>query len=69
MEDANGRLSLSEGFMEDVRRKNQESRIYVKQWMGSFGHKITWKHSIMPGTIGGISCYKSEDNRRFDEPH
>ena len=27
MKDANGRLSLSEGFMEAVRRKNQESRI------------------------------------------
>ena len=30
MEDANGRLSLLEGFMEAIRRKNQESRIYVK---------------------------------------
>ena len=30
MEDANGGLSLLEGFMEAVQRKSQESRIYVK---------------------------------------
>ena len=30
MEDANGRLSLSKGFMEAIGRKNQEPGIYVK---------------------------------------
>ena len=54
MEDANGRLSLLEGFMEAVGRKNQELGIYVEWRLGYFRKKGTWKHSMMPDTIGDI---------------
>ena len=54
MEDANGRLSLLEGFMEAVGRKNKEPRIYVKFQMGYFRQKGTWKNLIMPRTNSGI---------------
>ena len=54
MEDANGRLSLLEGFMEVVGRQNQEPGIYVKCGIGSFRQKGTWKHLIMPSTNSGI---------------
>jgi len=54
MENANRELSLSEGFLEAFGRKRQEIGNYDRRGMENFRQKGTWKHSIMPGTIGDI---------------
>ena len=54
MEDTNGGLSLSKGFMVAIARKIQEIDHYDRWGLGSFGSKGTLKYSIMPSTISGI---------------
>ena len=66
MENENGGLSLLEGFMEAIGKKNKEIKNYDRWELGDFIQKDTWKHLIMLGIISGIQHYKSDDNRRVD---
>ena len=54
MEDENGRLYLSERFMEAVGRENKEIRNYDRWGLGDFRQKGTLKHSFMLYTINDI---------------
>ena len=54
MENANGGVSLLEGFMAFIGRKIQEIDSYDRCGLAYFGQKGTWKYSFMPSTIHGI---------------
>ena len=67
MEDANGRLSISEGSVFTIGRKSCKAGSHEGLRMEPSEQKGTRYHTAMPGSVGGFQYLKGEDNRRCDE--
>ena len=67
MEDANGGLSILEGYIPIVGRKRKTTSDYEGRRMGFFLQKGTRNNTAMFGFVGGFQYLKRKENRECDE--
>jgi len=54
VEDANGRLFVSERSVPTTDWKNKEDDEYDKHRMGDSQQKGTWNNTVVPRSVGGL---------------
>ena len=67
MEDANGGLSVIEGSIPTVGRKNKIVEDYDGRRMGGSWQKGTGNNMVVPGFVGGFQYLKRKENKGCGE--
>lgn len=66
MEDADGRLSVSERSIPTIEWKDKEADEYDRHRMGYSRQKGTWNNTAVPSGIDSVQYFKGNDNTRFN---